>query len=328
MESGGSVSNTCVKNESRRHIGVLRQLKRRLDHNKLGEILVTKNYISSQDLKYILNIQKKENKPLGRILIESNYISRFQLYNVLAGQKLLRVVAAVFFYGASMTAVSKKTHAGSNIKDIPARIALASLDTTFGNLREYPPLFGAKEKRSTNLKAFTKWSDMFKRFEKGLNTRHGQGIISELKDEIKYLKSSTVYETAKKVNRLMNEKKYIVDSKNWGKSDYWATPIEFMARGGDCEDFAIAKYAALRALGVPENRMRILILQDQKKNMPHAVLTVYTESGPMILDNQIKQMKSASSIHHYKPIFSINREAWWLHTTPKAPTSTIIASAK
>jgi len=322
------VSKTGVKKaDDNQYKGVLGHFKKLLDHSKVGELLVHKNYITNEDLAYILYTQKTDKRPIGQILIETGFITKFQLARVLTGQRVLRVTAAVFFYTASMTAISKKTNA-QGIKDVPARIMLTSLDNTFSDLREYPALFGAKEKRSTNLKAFTKWSDMFKRFEKDLNTRNGQGIISELKDEIKHLKSSTVHETAQKVNALMNQKKYIVDNKNWGKSDYWATPIEFMARGGDCEDFAIAKYAALRALGVPENRMRILILQDQKKNMPHAVLTVYTERGPMILDNQIKQMKSANSIHHYKPIFSINREAWWLHTTPKAPTSTVIASAE
>ena len=322
------MSKTCHTDEKNTNQGgILGHIKNLLDHSKLGQLLVHKNYITNEDLLYILNAQQSDKRPLGKILVEAGCITKFQLFNVLLGQKILRITAAIFFYSASMTAVSKRSYA-DNIKDVPARMMLASLDNTFNDLREYPQIFGAKEKRSTNLKAFTKWSDMFKRFDRDLDTTHGQKIISQLKGEIKNLRSSTVYQTAKKVNAMMNKKKYIVDNKNWGKSDYWATPVEFMARGGDCEDFAIAKYAALRALGVQENRLRILILQDQKKNMPHAVLVVYTEKGPMILDNQIKEMRSASSIHHYKPIFSINREAWWLHTTPKSTTSTVIASAK
>ncbi|MGH1456716.1 MAG: transglutaminase-like cysteine peptidase [Alphaproteobacteria bacterium] len=318
------MSNTWVAENK---LGVLSSIKTLFDHNRLGDLLVLKGYISSDDLKNALSLQKIGNEPLGKILIETGQITRFQLLNLLFGQRILRVSAAVFLYGASLTAISKKSYA-ETIQDVPARIMLASLDSTFDDLREYPALFGASEKRSSNLKAFTKWSDMFKRFDADLNTEQGKKIAQNLKTQISSLKGSSVYETANAVNSFMNQKKYIVDNKNWGKSDYWATPIEFMARGGDCEDFAIAKYAALRALGVPENRMRILILQDQKKNVPHAVLTVYTEKGPMILDNQIKQMKSANSIHHYKPIFSINRTAWWLHTTPKEPTSTVIASAE
>lgn len=213
------------------------------------------------------------------------------------------------------------------IQDVPARITLASASQTITNVNHYPALFGAAEKKSTKLDAFTKWSGMFERFDRELNTSKNQAIVKSMLRQIKGFQSNSVYAMARDVNALMNEKKYIVDSKNWGKSDYWATPIEFMQRGGDCEDFAIAKYTALRALGVPENRMRIAIVQDQKKNIPHAILIVYTEKGAMVLDNQIKEIRAAKSIKHYKPIFSINREAWWLHTTP-TQTNTIVASAE
>ena len=68
------------------------------------------------------------------------------------------------------------------------------------------------------------------------------------------------------------------------------------------------------------------IVKDMQKNLPHAILIVYTESGPMVLDNQIKRMTPSREVSHYKPIFSINRTAWWLHTdTERNPTQ--IASA-
>jgi predicted transglutaminase-like cysteine proteinase len=132
-------------------------------------------------------------------------------------------------------------------------------------------------------------------------------------------------EMAERVNTLVNKTQYIEDTQNYGQSDYWATPIEFFTRGGDCEDFAIAKYVSLRALGVPENRMRIAIVQDLQKNIPHAVLIVYADEGAVVLDNQNKRVVAANAINHYKPIFSINRTAWWLHTKPDA---TRLASAQ
>jgi hypothetical protein len=33
----------------------------------------------------------------------------------------------------------------------------------------------------------------------------------------------------------------------------------------------------------------------------------------MLLDNQISDVVPASVVHHYKPIYSINEKAWWLH---------------
>jgi predicted transglutaminase-like cysteine proteinase len=73
--------------------------------------------------------------------------------------------------------------------------------------------------------------------------------------------------------------------------------------------------------------MRIAIVKDLQKGVPHAILIVYTENGPMVLDNQIKKMTEADDIEHYKPIFSINRTAWWLHNDNRNSNPTQIASA-
>ncbi len=306
--------------------GILRYIKNVISRNRVGEALVLKGYISTSELKSALRKQKETKKPLGQIFLEQSKITKFQLARLLLRQRAIRLTVAVTLCFAALTSLTKKSHAG--IKDVPARIILASAgDASFKNIEKYPALFGAAEKRSTNLKAFTKWSDMFERFDKALNKQSSQNIIQVMKIELAEYKSSSIYKMAKSVDAMMNKKKYIVDNKNWGKSDYWATPIEFMTRGGDCEDFAIAKYVALRALGVPEDRMRIAIVQDLEKDMPHAVLIVYSERGAVVLDNQSKIMKTASSVKHYKPIFSINRNAWWLHTTKDKP-STIVASAR
>ena len=298
-----------------------------LARHKLGEILVLRGHITTSELKYALRIQKQTKRQLGQILIDARIISRFQLTNVLLGQKALRYCAALMLYFTSFGSLIK-TASAQGIKDVPARLSLASLDVDAIQYTNFQPsVFGANEKRSTNLSAFTKWTQMFDRFDKDLNKRSSNAIINGLKSELAEYKSSSIYNMARQVNEMMNRTKYISDSKNWGKSDYWATPIEFLTRGGDCEDFAIAKYVALRALGVPENLMRIAIVQDEQKNIPHAILIIYSERGSFVLDNQIKQMRSTQSIAHYKPIFSINRHAWWLHSKP-SPTKTIVASAR
>ena len=66
------------------------------------------------------------------------------------------------------------------------------------------------------------------------------------------------------------------------------------------------------------------IVKDMEKNLPHAILIVYGDSNTYVLDNQIKTVRTTGSIGHYKPIFSINRSAWWLHTSPQ---NTMVASA-
>ncbi len=259
--------------------------------------------------------------------MKQGLISKQQLQLILGRQMALRFMTAAFFCVFALTnTAGKKANAGM-IKDVPARIALASapdMGNAFTKVSAYTPLFESHEKRSSDLKPFTKWTSMFKRFDRELSRSSSNTTITELQKDLEDLRGLSLRKTADKVNRLMNETRYIGDKKNWGQSDYWATPIEFLQRGGDCEDFAIAKYTALRMLGVPENRMRIAIVHDNLKNIPHAVLAVYTDSGTVILDNQNDHLLNGDRLDRYRPIFSINRTAWWLHT---APSSTVIASA-
>ena len=72
---------------------------------------------------------------------------------------------------------------------------------------------------------------------------------------------------------------------NYGRSDYWATPLEFFRRSGDCEDYVIAKYQSLRLLGWPPEALRLVVVQDVVRDLPHAVLAVYLDGAIYILDN-------------------------------------------
>ena len=59
--------------------------------------------------------------------------------------------------------------------------------------------------------------------------------------------------------------------------------------------------------------MRIAIVHDLQKNIPHAILIVYTDDGVKFLDNQYKSVKDADGFTRYRPIYSINRTGWWRH---------------
>jgi len=306
--------------------GILRSIKAHLNHNKLGDILVLKGVISTDQLKSLLARQKESSTKFGQLLISENIISRRQLVSALAIQSTFRSVAAGLAIFTTLSTFNIQSSRAGTIKDIPAGISLVSASKAFQSVNHYPALFGSGEKASTDISAFTKWKDMFSKFENEILNGKGSAELASWKGEIATYKGLPLKTMAAKVNTLINKTKYITDNRNWGKSDYWATPVEFFTRGGDCEDFAIAKYVSLRALGVPENRMRIAIVQDTLKNIPHAILVVYTNSGAMVLDNQYSAMKYASSIKRYKPIFSINRTAWWLHKAPT--TGTLVASAR
>ncbi len=313
--------------DNRHSTGILRKIRYLLARNKLGEILVMQGLISPFDLKHALKYQQKSTKPLGEVFLELGFITSRQLSGLLFRQRVLRSVATGILFFSSCCGVSKQSRA-SGLDDKIILASVSASTTQIEDIKAYPSLFGADEKRSGNLKAFTKWLEMFERFEEELQDNKARRVIKAMKIELSEYRSASIFEMAKDVDEMMNKKEYIIDQKNWGKSDYWETPVEFMKHGGDCEDFAIAKYVALRALGVPESRLRVAIVQDLKKNMPHAILIVYTEKGPYVLDNQNQIMRSAKAVKHYKPIYSINRQAWWLHTTPENASNTIVASAK
>ena len=127
------------------------------------------------------------------------------------------------------------------------------------------------------------------------------------------IKNKSKIDQVKAVNSHMNKAPYITDSKNWGQKDYWSSPGEFMARFGDCEDYAIAKFLSLRRLGFDPSELRVVAVKDMNLKVGHAILIVFIDGKPLVLDNQIKQVVPAEKVRHYQPIFSINTQFWWRH---------------
>jgi len=116
------------------------------------------------------------------------------------------------------------------------------------------------------------------------------------------------------VNGFFNRNRFISDQEHWQKADYWATPIEFIGtKGGDCEDFVIAKYITLRALGVPDAKLRITYVKSLSLNQAHMVLTYYASPRevPLVLDNLINQIQPASSRTDLLPVYSFNGDGLW-----------------
>lgn len=297
-----------------------------LERNRIGELLVINGLIAPQDLRRALALQKNEGAPLGAVLVRHNLVSRQALYQMLAQQWTMRCLAASVGLFLTFASFGIKSARAGSIKDVPAMVSLSDSASSFTPVNSYPPLFGTEERASGNLEPFTKWTGMFKRFETAMSQPHGRDVIGKWQKDLRSYQGLPLEKMAERVNSYVNKQPYILDNRNWGVSDYWETPVEFFDHGGDCEDFAIAKYVSLRALGVPEERMRIAIVHDLQKDIPHALLIVYTDGGALVLDNQNERAEKASSVSRYRPIFTINRNAWWLHTKPG--TSTVLASAQ
>ena len=165
------------------------------------------------------------------------------------------------------------------------------------------------------------------------NQRYGQEAqqnVQELQLLIQSSQAATDAEKLKKINDFFNQKiTFMDDFEVWGKSDYWATPLESLGRhAGDCEDFTIAKYIFLKALNIDNNRLRLTYVRayindDGRHTMvAHMVLSYYQtpQSEPLILDNLVSDIMPASSRKDLSPIFSFNDKGLWVgsNSNPKA----------
>lgn len=135
------------------------------------------------------------------------------------------------------------------------------------------------------------------------------------------------------VNRFFNHRiQFLDDFRVWNHEDYWATPLETLHKGaGDCEDYAIAKYFSLLALGIPPPRMRLTYVraamnrQGEIRLIPHMVLAYYPQHAkePLVLDNLMDEIKPASSRPDLLPVFSFNSEGLWEQIGNKAASVSV-----
>ena len=72
------------------------------------------------------------------------------------------------------------------------------------------------------------------------------------------------------------------DKEHWGVVDVWGYPDDGI---GDCEDFQLLKRRLLERAGLPRRAMRMTVVIDDEGE-GHAVLTVLTDRGDLILDNK------------------------------------------
>ena len=117
------------------------------------------------------------------------------------------------------------------------------------------------------------------------------------------------------VNRFFNQRRFISDAQNWNDEDYWATPVEFLAKdAGDCEDYSLAKFFTLKAMGVAEEKLRITYVKAVELNQAHMVLTYTGRAGevPLVLDNLNGSIIPASQRKDLRPIYSFNGAGLWL----------------
>ena len=113
------------------------------------------------------------------------------------------------------------------------------------------------------------------------------------------------------VNSYINARVRFVDDRvQFGVTDRWLTASETLSRGrGDCEDYAIAKRAMLRAAGLADKDLYLVVLKDLTRRADHAVLVVRAAGRFLVLDNGTNRIVDSSDLFDYKPVltFTANR---------------------
>ena len=231
------------------------------------------------------------------------------------GRDLLKVHRRRFFTGVAsfIAAVSSLPSSGR---------ATTLLDLTNSINTASPGIFNTIEFRSKSFKALPQWRrvlDQVKREQIAFAAciDNPANCITEVqKSWREIIVSARGLERAaqlKAVNRYFNRWPYKLDSEVFGVNEYWASPVEFMTHSGDCEDFSIAKYFALRELGFAEEEMRVVIVMDRIRNIGHAVLAIYEENDILVLDSLSNIILSHSKYKHYLPQYSMNETTRWAH---------------
>jgi predicted transglutaminase-like cysteine proteinase len=129
------------------------------------------------------------------------------------------------------------------------------------------------------------------------------------------------------INRAINLAiRPMSDLAQHGAIDVWSPPlVTFTSGAGDCEDYAIAKFVALRLAGVSPDDLRVVIMHDTIRDEEHAVAAVRLDGQWLTLDNRRMAMVEDADVRNYRPLFVIDQYGVMLYVD--APLLAVAPSA-
>jgi predicted transglutaminase-like cysteine proteinase len=135
--------------------------------------------------------------------------------------------------------------------------------------------------------------------------------------------TTTAYDDLVSINRYVNSiVKPMTDIEHWGTIEKWSYPDDGY---GDCEDYALLKRRLLLRAGWPREALLLTVVRD-RKDEGHAVLTVKTDRGEFILDNQVDEILAwyETGYRFMKRQSQGNPNVWVsLHDSRSAPATTV-----
>lgn len=126
------------------------------------------------------------------------------------------------------------------------------------------------------------------------------------------------------VNRYWNHRlTWTSDEAQYGRPEYWTVPA---GNRGDCEDYALAKYAQLRRMGVPGGALSLIYGKLKSTGEGHAVLSVHTDHGLLVLGSDEDAVLPLST-SEIAPVLieDSRRPAAWSLIAPADLGNTVVA---
>jgi predicted transglutaminase-like cysteine proteinase len=136
-------------------------------------------------------------------------------------------------------------------------------------------------------------------------------LAADIARRIQGLAAEPPLAQAEAVHRLINARPYREDQRQFGRRDVWQAPFAFWGQGGDCEDYAIAKYMALSALGFAPEQLRLTVLTSRTRQEVHAVLLIEIDGAWYVADNLRRSLHVLDRYEGWKPLFSVSDAGAW-----------------
>ena len=120
--------------------------------------------------------------------------------------------------------------------------------------------------------------------------------------------------------------KPMTDLEHWGVVEKWSYPEDGY---GDCEDYVLLKRRMLMESGWPREALLITVVREKNGN-GHAVLTVKTDKGEFILDNQQERILlwSETDYRYVKRQSQSDPNRWVSLGDPRPTVATASSSAR
>ena len=128
-----------------------------------------------------------------------------------------------------------------------------------------------------------------------------------------------------RVNDLVNSQiQPVTDQELYNVPEHWTYP----QAKGDCEDYVLLKKHYLARLGWPKEALLITVVLDEQ-GAGHAVLTVATDLGDLVLDNQNARVLAwQDTPYHYIKRQSQTHPSRWVSLDPKHAANKAVTSGR